>query len=396
MRNVWKISDNHAIVEGAKRCAVYCFKTGIVASISSEDSALLRKYAAKGTISDEELLKVKDFTEKLSVDRICWKEYPFPEPSPPILRQAWLELTLRCTHKCIHCYEGDTHCDKNGNISYEKWCSIIDELSELNCQRLQFTGGEPCLYERLPELIDHAVGKHFSQLELFTNLSFLSDELTDRIIRYGVKVKTSVYGSTAEVHDRITSVKGSFERTMGNIRRLLKLGVIVMVNVVIMKETEADMDNIPAMLKNNGVTKIHYDEIREVRDGLLGVHSVEHSRISSKPNLHTDRSSFEMAHSFNRCFSQVIAVSNDGRVFPCVMYRDHSYGNVTKDSLSNILNSQSYANMRDLGIDKVNICRDCEFRYACSDCRTRARKFGGIHEKYYRCKYDPYNGNWNK
>ena len=44
MRNIWKISDNHALVEGAKRCTVYCFNTGIVASISSEYAEHLRKY----------------------------------------------------------------------------------------------------------------------------------------------------------------------------------------------------------------------------------------------------------------------------------------------------------------------------------------------------------------
>ena len=43
------------------------------------------------------------------------------------------------------------------------------------------------------------------------------------------------------------------------------------------------------------------------------------------------------------------------------------------------------------------VCKDCEYRFACKDCRPLAKSVDGCQNgKNPRCKYDPYTGNWNK
>ena len=40
--------------------------------------------------------------------------------------------------------------------------------------------------------------------------------------------------------------------------------------------------------------------------------------------------------------------------------------------------------------DQIKICRDCEFRYMCSDCRAYTEDPKDIYSKPLKCGYDPY------
>jgi hypothetical protein len=45
--------------------------------------------------------------------------------------------------------------------------------------------------------------------------------------------------------------------------------------------------------------------------------------------------------------------------------------------------------------DPVEICRDCEFRYVCTDCRAYTRRPGAPASKPAKCAYDPYTATWD-
>jgi len=47
----------------------------------------------------------------------------------------------------------------------------------------------------------------------------------------------------------------------------------------------------------------------------------------------------------------------------------------------------------DLSYDKIEVCRDCEYRYACHDCRPLTYgPTGELTAKSLHCSYDPYRG----
>jgi hypothetical protein len=45
--------------------------------------------------------------------------------------------------------------------------------------------------------------------------------------------------------------------------------------------------------------------------------------------------------------------------------------------------------------DEILVCRDCEFRYICSDCRVFIEDPHNIYSKPAKCKYDPYSATWD-
>jgi len=45
--------------------------------------------------------------------------------------------------------------------------------------------------------------------------------------------------------------------------------------------------------------------------------------------------------------------------------------------------------------DRVQVCKDCEYRWACLDCPAAILATGGsLYEKPAWCSYDPYVGEW--
>lgn len=102
---------------------------------------------------------------------------------------------------------------------------------------------------------------------------------------------------------------------------------------------------------------------------------------------------FAEAQRRNGCLNGKLSIDENGRIRPCPSYRI-SFGRLGETPLA-----QAYAQpaMRAPGAiakDSVDICRDCELRYACTDCRAYTRS-GGMHDKPLKCGYDPYTGRWS-
>jgi radical SAM protein with 4Fe4S-binding SPASM domain len=84
-------------------------------------------------------------------------------------------------------------------------------------------------------------------------------------------------------------------------------------------------------------------------------------------------------------------------VIPCIFARNQICGNVLQASLPAIVNGEKMQNCWHTTKDKVEKCQDCEYRYACGDCRPLAQ--GSDSSKRWlacssECSYNPYTGVW--
>ena len=46
--------------------------------------------------------------------------------------------------------------------------------------------------------------------------------------------------------------------------------------------------------------------------------------------------------------------------------------------------------------DQIAVCKDCEFRYICTDCRAYKEDPEDDYSKPLKCGYDPYTGVWSE
>ena len=92
---------------------------------------------------------------------------------------------------------------------------------------------------------------------------------------------------------------------------------------------------------------------------------------------------------FHQCFGKKLYISSTLEVYPCVMERRISHGNMKMHNLSTILNPE----IQCLNKDFIDECKCCELRYACFDCRPDSLDNNLLSKPYY-CTYDVKNGKW--
>jgi len=49
-----------------------------------------------------------------------------------------------------------------------------------------------------------------------------------------------------------------------------------------------------------------------------------------------------------------------------------------------------------LSKDHIEVCKDCEYRYACFDCRVKTNDAENLYAKSSDCFYNPYTGIWEQ
>lgn len=108
--------------------------------------------------------------------------------------------------------------------------------------------------------------------------------------------------------------------------------------------------------------------------------------------LQVDAYRFFYSQRFNPCLGQVLAIDCRGEIRPC-LWSSEELGNVKTDNVKNMIISGAFDGIWTLTKDKVEACKDCEFRYNCLDCRVFSKKAPDSREiKPEFCDYDPYVG----
>jgi MoaA/NifB/PqqE/SkfB family radical SAM enzyme len=147
-----------------------------------------------------------------------------------------MTMEFRCNLRCVHCMIEGTM-DRLAPESGERF----DELLAENARRRQWkglilTGSEITLRRDLPELAKRARASGFEHVRIQTHGMHLAQPAyCDVLIGAGVdEYFVSVAGPDAQTHDAITTVPGSFDRTLRGLEILDERdGVVTLTNSVV-------------------------------------------------------------------------------------------------------------------------------------------------------------------
>jgi radical SAM protein with 4Fe4S-binding SPASM domain len=311
----------------------------------------------------------------------------------------WMEITPQCNLRCIHCY-AESGPDQQGGLSTGVLTRVLDQAGALGYRRVQFTGGECTLRDDLPLLISHARTRGFEFVEVFTNGTLLSERMIRFFSHEGVHVALSLHSYRAEVHDVITGVNGSFDKTMTSLEYLLAYKVPVRCTTIAMKENEQDLTSTNYFLDKLGVFASSADTIRPTGRGRNMDRWPENyglTTVRSRPRFSISRAGLERNRRRNSCWHGKATVTSSGDVIPCIFARDQVAGNIGAHDLAEIIRGEAMNKFWSLTYDSVEVCRDCEYRFLCRDCRPWAHgATGNLYGKTPRCAYDPYKGEWTQ
>ncbi len=106
------------------------------------------------------------------------------------------------------------------------------------------------------------------------------------------------------------------------------------------------------------------------------------------------------AMNFNSCLNKKISVDIDGNIRNCPSM-PKAFGNIKSTTLQAAFQSADFKEYWAVTKDDIAICKDCEFRYICTDCRAyterTATDISGLDvSKPLKCGYNPYTAEWEE
>lgn len=396
------------LVEGVNRGALYDTNTGRVYSINRESINVV-----KGEDKDPQfrsLLTSMGLATLVSATTVPLME---KEIDKSRLDFAWLEIIDKCNENCLHCYGGfspQRSTEAGKSLSHHEWKNIIRNLAQLECSRVQLIGGEPFLYrggsttEQVLDLAEFAREEGIGFIEIFTNGTLVSEKDVEVMKALGVHVAVSVYSSVPRIHDTVTQTPGSFVRTMRTISLLKEKDIPVRAAVIVMRQNQETVEETMEMVRSLGLDIRSPDIVRpsttkRVVEIAPDINVLLKFGLITEPNFKTDWNSFWRNHYYHSCLAGKLAITADGNVIPCIFSRAELIGNVREKGIAEMINSSETLSKWKLTKDNVLVCKDCEYRYACFDCRPLA---DDCHLGHYsdapspRCTYNPYSGEWAK
>jgi len=168
------------------------------------------------------------------------------------------EMTQACALACRHCRAEAVPCAHPEELTFAESIAFLEQIKGFGSPlpHLILTGGDPLERRDLFELIDHArsLGIDISITPAAT--SKLTREVLVRLREHGVEgLGLSLDGSTAERHDSIRGVPGTYDRTLQALRWAGDLGMPVQVNTLLAAETADDVAAIFDLLKGFAMTR---------------------------------------------------------------------------------------------------------------------------------------------
>lgn len=208
------------------------------------------------------------------------------------------------------------------------------------------------------------LGARAVQLRLFSEFSFLwMKELLNNIILKTKRIKT------IELYIK-------FSKEIDEINLEKELSFFHLVSSVIVHSSDKDL-----VVSDKGTIIIF---IKEKIDNETHCGIINHYLFA--PNLEHVLE----ARKHNTCLNKKISVDTKGNIKNCPSMT-MAYGSVENNLLTDIVKLNDFQELWGVSKEQINVCKDCEFRLICTDCRAYLdNKF----DKPVKCNYDPYTAIW--
>ena len=336
--------------------------------------------------SQETKQRVKECTQEFNLKNAQKK---------PKLNGIQIEVTGRCNERCIHCYIPNAMKDTGKDMPFDKFCSIVNQFAEMGGLHVVLSGGEVFLHKDIIPMIQYCREKDM-QISILSNLIALKKEQIPAIKEANISLlQTSLYSMDPEVHDTITTIKGSFAKTKAAIEDLVAADIPVQISCPIMKANckgysevlryaqslrcKAQTDYIMMAQSDfdtqNLANRISLEETESVLRDIIEWDFEYHIDIEKKQieigdfvvDMEREAKRPLCGAGLNDC-----CIDANGDVFPCAGWQDLVAGNVFSQSLKEVWeDSQQLKTVRSVTRADFPECLECEASNYCSMCLVR-------------------------
>ncbi|NJO92368.1 MAG: grasp-with-spasm system SPASM domain peptide maturase [Chloroflexia bacterium] len=178
---------------------------------------------------------------------------------------------------------------------------------------------------------------------------------------------------------------------------------IISVELVMPQSSDLSTDVLKKLMNNFprvNLIFIHSAEkykMIEKADGQAGniilvpdkIDSALHCGKISYKTFSVNLKTFSESQKYNTCLNRKLSIDVKGEIRNCPSMPE-SFGNILDTKILDVLKEERFIRMWDISKDKIESCKDCEFRFICTDCRAYILNNDNIYSKPSKCPYDPY------
>ena len=307
----------------------------------------------------------------------------------PHLTQFQIELTSRCNENCLHCYI--PHDNRTEDIDPMLYYNVLEQCKDMGVLDLTLSGGEPMLHPEFFNFLRKAKEYDFS-INILSNLTVLTDEIIMEMKANRLSsVQVSLYSMKPEIHDSITRVSGSFEKTKSAILKLINNEIPLQISCPVMKQNKKCYVEVSNWAEEKKVRAVadyiimgRYDNTADNLDNRLSVDEVGEiiNDIIENDILYRDRlfeaDFYEVVKRdlgediiCGVCISSICMVAN-GNIYPCAGWQNYICGSLKEQSLREIWdNSPKVKYLRNLKKKDMPKCLNCPYIHFCAICMVR-------------------------
>jgi radical SAM protein with 4Fe4S-binding SPASM domain len=291
-----------------------------------------------------------------------------------------VDLTMRCNERCVHCYRV---VEDRAELTTAEVTALLADLARAGTLYLTFSGGEIFLRPDLLVLIAEAKRLRFD-VRLKSNALLITAARARRLRELGVRqVDVSIYSADPALHDAVTQIPGSLERSLAAVQRLTAAGVRVKLNCPLMRTTVAGYPAVRALAERLGVACGFDPMITARNDGdaapvRLRIAGAQLRQLLQDPGLdpgpppvaagpRADLDEVTCGAGHNACY-----VSAYGDVMPCVAM-PIACGNVREQPFGEIwASAPRMRQVRAIRVRDLHTCARCEAAAFCTRCPGQA------------------------
>mgnify|MGYP005848012517 CR=1 FL=1 len=336
-----------------------------IAEIEEKEPKFTYKNFAKSSPSNQSTENIKDNEHISSISDIKAKDELFVE-------NLYLEVTRRCNEKCKHCYIPQNQRSKGDFISLEDAKNFIDQAKELGIWELTITGGEPFLHPKIIEILRYARERGVI-IAILSNLTVLKDKHIEVLKEiYPSHIQVSLYSLNPDVHDAITCLKGSHQKTIAAIEKCYANDIPLQVNCPIidlnkndyqevlkwvsakgmkanadfniMAQTDFELSNMEHTLSYGNAKHVFKEMVQDDKQMLNDYKEMLTKDTNNLPdkNRHVCGAAFNTLH-----------ISSKGKVYPCANWQSFELGDLHNETLKEIyLNGKKTKAVRNIKFSK--------------------------------------------
>lgn len=233
-----------------------------------------------------------------------------------------------------------------GVNSNHDWEYILSQYESLLCKHLQIRSFVKKPLSYFEELLELVAAKSFLSVDIYIRYSdsFKSEELYDLCRKYPQIFMLHIHGAPEELEAN---------------QPMRRMGNVIYSRTLISSESHC------------GIIDPRYFII----------------------NTQT----FSEGLSYNSCLHRKLSIDQDGYLKNCPSLQT-SYGLVNDVSFAAVIERPDFKRYWEISKDQIATCKDCEFRYICTDCRAYIEDPEDVKSKPLKCGYNPYTNEfsaWN-